>query len=203
MLLKGKKKKLQSRRLRSFSWRGSRLLPNASGSGLISAETFLGRVGRKCCSHHRKQNPQTPKPPRKKTPNILKPPKSVPQPPDCLFGASRCGVNEYWGGRGVKTAHGGGENPPWEQRSESLKRLLSIIWSLLGFLGCGEEESERVWQGKCHFSHCPGVGLTSLQSLLDLASSPRAQHPATPPGAKGPACEEYPAGKYIKKEGEN
>lgn len=79
-----------------------------------------------------------------KPPNILKPPKSAVQPPDCFFGTSRCGVKEYWGGKGVKIAHGGGGNAPWEQKTASSKWLLSIIWPLLGILGCREEESEGV-----------------------------------------------------------
>lgn len=95
----------------------------------------------------------------------------------------------------MKTPHGGGEDPPWEQRNASLRWFLSIVWSLLGFGGgLGE---------KMPFFPLSWRVLSSLQSLLDSASSRQAQHPATTPGAKGPACEKDPAGKHIKKEGEN
>lgn len=102
MLLKGKKKKKSSKlgRLRSFFWRGSRLLRNASGSGLISAETFLGRVGRKRCSHRQEQtlkNPQRPKKNPKHPKNTQSTPHcSLPPPPKknlCCFAIPRHGAS--------------------------------------------------------------------------------------------------------------
>lgn len=79
------KKVKKSMRLRSFFWRGSRLLPNASGSGLISAETFLGRVGRKCCSCRPRADPKILKMASKTAPNSLKKPKHPHKKPKILL----------------------------------------------------------------------------------------------------------------------